>query len=319
MDQIQKSIKAQSSAKATERSPHDMSDETTLNNQQLVAKPQDPSTQTILDQSTVQPLKSLVPPQSAFSEAYDNLHEINPIVATMDLEEISGSEDGFDSDEEELSENEYGMNNVRDEISEDYIQEMEALIRKHAMTNLGTGPEPKEPPIVSSKAPTKPSLSIRNKPEKLTDSLGQKPKKGVKFAEELDIASESLDSAKPTDIGEVVIADAPPMADVIIERPMTVRSDPLVTEKKPKISKFKAAMLARSDASASSTTIESTPASLAGDLSFKDELHLYNQRMKKPEHQVDRKLYDDANMDSSVGKMSKFKAERRGIAQDLDR
>ncbi len=318
MDQIQKSIKAQSSARAAERPPHDMSDEAKLNNQQVVAKPRDPSTQTILNESTVQPLKPLVSPQSAFSEAYDNLHEINPIVATMDLEEISGSEDGLDSDGEDLSENEYGMNNTRDEISEEYIQEMETLIRKHAMTNLGTGPEPKEPPIVSPKAPTKPSLSIRNKPEKLTDSPGQKPKKGVKFAEELDIASEAPTSTKPTEIGEMVIADAPPMADVIIERPMAVRSDPLVTEKKPKMSKFKAAMLARSDASASSTMTESTPAGLPGDLSFKEELRLYNQRMKKPEQQLDRKLYEDGNMDSSAGNMSRFKAEKRGIPQDLE-
>jgi hypothetical protein len=318
MDQIQKSIKNQSQTKTVESPLQDMSKENTLESQQVMLKSEISLAPSILNESYGHSLKSLVSPQFSYSEAYENLKEINPIVATMDLEEIPGSEDEFDSDEEDLSENEYGMSNVHAEISDEYIQEMEAMIRKHAISNLGNGPTPKEMSIASSTTPAKPSLSLISKPQNSTEKSREKAKKVVKFAEELDVAP-ALTKPELTQTEDPVIADAPPMADMIVERPMTFKSDPPDTERKPKISKFKAAKPGRSDISPASTGIEAKRNDFPEELSFKDELRLYNQRMSEPEQQLDHKLFQDEDAESSsTGKISKFKAARRGISQDLD-
>lgn len=145
--------------------------------------------------------------------------QLGPVVATMDLEEGSELSDGDYSDDEELEEDENGagrhvighsmeeledtgfeMDDVRQELTPEYIQEMEALMRKYnEPVTANVGPRDVGFPLATSLDPPVPK--VNPSPEEPPSNGASKPaetkssgKKGVRFAEELDIASESPSS-----------------------------------------------------------------------------------------------------------------------------
>jgi hypothetical protein len=277
----------------------------------------------------------IVPPQSSqpfastgsYSEAYENMSEIKPIVATMDVEEYS-SED-HDSD---MSENEYGMNDPGYEISQDYVQQMEALIKKHTMSNAGkenvdseiktapTSAEIKVVPIPADikvaptpgKAKTMPKSSLAN--GKSNEKVKQKERRGVKFAEALDIAPKA---SNLTEMASTIESAQQPAAatlsDFVVERSPTHAAPPITTENQKPSSRFKAA---RQNHTTSSPAVKH----VSDELSFKEELTLYKKRMDEPEQRLDPGIFRDRESEVKnlppTAKMSKFKAARLGIRQD---
>jgi unconventional prefoldin RPB5 interactor 1 len=233
----------------------------------------------------------------------------------MDIEEFSDSEVDSEEDEDE-DENEYGMNNVNDEISEDYIREMEALMQKHMM-NIGNGdrqsPRVKKPVAESTHTPAKSALrTVDSEQIREPKKTQAKPKRGVKFADNLDIAPVETTDGSASKTSQPAKSEAPPMAEVIVERPKSTPSSSTVAEK-PKLSRFKAAKQASAPSPAS---VIKSPM-IDDELSFTEELQQYKQRMGRPQHEINRRLYEDPeDQPESNEKMSKFKAARLGISQD---
>ncbi|KAF2669876.1 hypothetical protein BT63DRAFT_454057 [Microthyrium microscopicum] len=265
-------------------------------------------------------------------ELHNQLQQIGPVVATMDLEEDEGdwSEDDYESSSEE--ENEYGMVNIRSQLDEDYVKEMEALIKKHKMSNAGRE-VPSEPVLEKKSALSKGKL-------KFDDTSENPNKKGVRFAESLDISSapEELIRNLPTK----PVANPPPagapLAIEIVERPLT---QPSVSEPKPstgRLSRFKASKMAKPKASlppeervAISTSqnkndLETIVQSQQTEPPTIDEFALYRERMLSLDPSLDRSIFqasmDDEDQAAMVSdkpqKISKFKAARLGLSDDED-
>ena len=158
------------------------------------------------------------------AEFLENANHLGPVVATMDLDDdIEFSDtDYLDEDEiddedeadrriigygaEDLKDTGWEMDEDREEFTQEYIKEMETLMRKYnepVMTNVGPRdvgfPLAKElnPPVSKSNPPLH-----QPKPVEATKSVDKPAKvhKGVRFAENLDIAADSSASTdKPVE------------------------------------------------------------------------------------------------------------------------
>lgn len=153
------------------------------------------------------------------AEFVENASQLGPVVATMDLENGSEFSDGDYLDDEELEEDDddvnrhvigysveeledtgFEMDDGHQELTPEYIQEMEALMRKYnqpVMANVG--PRDAGFPLATSLNPPVPKFDLPQEEHALdgaTKPAEQKPsrKKGVRFAQELDIASNSPSS-----------------------------------------------------------------------------------------------------------------------------
>ncbi|KZF26150.1 hypothetical protein L228DRAFT_235257 [Xylona heveae TC161] len=188
------------------------------------------------------------------------LNEVGSVVAELDLDE-SGSQfsDGDDYDEygeDEEDEDKYGRS-TRREISDDYRQEMlelEKQLNARMMQNAGPGGE--IPPDLRATG----AAQFHIKDEEVED-VSEKPKqkseegkKGVRFAEALDIAPPSKPVAKEPPAPVSVDKDAPPaIQDSIIERKAPATSAPGPAAPAPRrVSKFKSARQAADTSPASS-------------------------------------------------------------------
>jgi hypothetical protein len=264
--------------------------------------------------------QSLTDSIGSFSEAYANVSEINPIVATMDTDTYSSSSSEYESEDDDAEETENGYSHPLNGYSEDYVRQMEALIKKHSMSNAGGGFEPLangSVSLVGSTVDTKPiAKSILSK-MKLEEQDTLRKRKGVNFADVLDIAPEKptqpeQDSAPAESIREPVVV---PLADLVVERALSQSYSPLGVISKPKtLSQFRVKMHAEVEPVA----IEP----LSDEVSFKEELTLYKERMAGSEQRLDRNIFgvnhlngfkDDEKPEASGGKISRFKAAKLGL------
>ena len=280
-------------------------------------------------------------------ELHRHLQEYSPVVATLNVEgddDSSWSEGEYtDDDGYEIEENEYGMTNIRNELSDDYLKEMEELLKKHSPVIKNIGPSPEAIPegilkprtsMTAAQVATKSDPGIQPGEKGKTSKEANMPKKGVRFAEDLDV------SPAPPPREEIIpstVANQPtkpsqaPLSDLIVERNLGPK---LNSEGKPartKVSRFKAAKRdTANDTNAANPTAQKTTAQagVVGDVldrasasnkfSLNDEIDSYHQRMDTPERQIDRGLFtaseavDDDDMDEGP-RLSRFKASRLGL------
>jgi unconventional prefoldin RPB5 interactor 1 len=190
----------------------------------------------------------------------------------MDLEEGSELSDGDYLDDEELEEDEndtgrhvigynmeeledtgFEMDDVRQELTPEYIQEMEALVRKYNQpVTANVGPRDAGFPLATSldppvrKVKLSPEPPASNGASKLAETKSS-GKKGVRFAEELDIASESPPSTLEAPVQKQNIPVRPKehlssdaiMSDIVERAPAPMYTTENAGGKK-KVSRFKA-------------------------------------------------------------------------------
>jgi unconventional prefoldin RPB5 interactor 1 len=190
------------------------------------------------------------------------LSEVGQIVAELDLDnpvaEYSDEEydeDDYDEDEEE-DEDEYGRS-TKPAVSEDYRKQMAELEKKlnaRMLENVGPRPETDE---LEEQAEAVRTLKVQKDDEfdaalagaKSTDSQAGSKKKGVRFADDVDI-SEAPQPAQPTQAKPAAAPpsakSAPTMSDVVVERQAGPAQPPQPpTAPKPgKVSRFKSARAA---------------------------------------------------------------------------
>jgi len=213
------------------------------------------------------------------------------------------------------------MTSIADEITEDYVRHMESLMKKHGLDRPEKDLDLK--PIVNG---------IK---QNSTNVKSASNNKGVRFAEELDIANVSSQSnLKQKDASVVKIEPEPsPISAIIVEKPSQtvnpvaksniISSDIIErasvqrpysehVEQPKKVSRFKAARQAKSQPSQVTTAASTT------ELGLKNEFSLYRDRMRAPLHEIDRSLYKEADGEAEPvytlekPKMSRFKADRLG-------
>lgn len=191
------------------------------------------------------------------------IDEVGAIVAELEMDEegseFSLDEDDdytFDSDDEE-DEDEFGRSHTV--LSEDYHQQMrelEAKLNARGMYNIGKNTEslPEEmrqeienPPVVQE--PQSNDVGPSDK--------GQKPKKRVAFAENLDIApaAEPAPAAAEKRTLPSKQPDVTVLSDAIVERTERApESQPAVSDAPKKVSRFKSARAAATPSDAATLT-----------------------------------------------------------------
>ncbi|MCJ1377346.1 hypothetical protein MMC17_000441 [Xylographa soralifera] len=176
-----------------------------------------------------------------------SVNEVGAIVAEMDLEESDSMTDySEDTDEEygseaDEEEDQYGRT-TRRVISDDYRRQMLELERKlNAKVLENVGPNPEIPALENVSCGT---VSVEVNPQEETSSSMKpnkpKPKKGVRFAESLDISEVSprtVSSRPPTDMSSA----STPIADLVVERAPSNTAKPSTKAPKKRQSKFKIA------------------------------------------------------------------------------
>jgi unconventional prefoldin RPB5 interactor 1 len=281
-----------------------------------------------------------------------NLNDLGPVVAELDLEEEEDEEEwSEDDDDDAFEENEYGMNNIRDQMEEEYIREMEALAKKHGMKNIGPNPTVLQeyvPKSVLSKPKSGTLTTTENQIPipSLTRDEDSKPKKakGVRFAENLDISPQPTNTTVRS--SSTIEKDAPfkdipaPLGDVVEKPFVTTSSIPAIENPTKRVSRFKSAKMATTGASTASPGVKggrnlphgnASPNPIKtdknvgdGDASMKEEFGLYSKRIETPEHQIDKSIFqipsgdddDDSAVYESSKKVSRFKAARLGLLND---
>jgi Domain of unknown function (DUF3835) len=247
-----------------------------------------------------------------------NLRDIGPVVATLNLEDSDdeqwSSEEESGEDEDDAEENGYGMTSIQHEISEDYISQMEDLMKKHAIGQERAKPSPKS--ILNS---TKEQSN-----EKASSSSNSK---GVRFAESLDIASLSPPSFNAVTQGEsepTTFSKLNPVSDIVVERKPLQKSEGQPPVKK--VSRFKATRQSQARSSDDIKSIDDLKddledQNLTHDM-MKNEFALYKGRMNNTSQQMDRRLFKEVDQGENVIidegnlKISKFKAARLGYVDD---
>lgn len=212
-----------------------------------------------------------------------SMNEVGAVVAEIDLEEGDFSDDDefdeyddeFDDSEEEEEENEYGM--TRPIISEEYAQkmaELETKLNASMIENLGPNPDDDEIKEQLAKDAhrlvvkkdsdhdtimnTKVGETLEKEPEKAKDGS----KKGVRFADQLDISSASKTSEEVT-----TPAPEPTVSETIVERSAATKEPSSKASSKPKrVSRFKSD---RSSSSKEEAASSSNPPSERFQSSFK--------------------------------------------------
>ncbi|MCJ1431840.1 hypothetical protein MMC27_001195 [Xylographa pallens] len=185
-----------------------------------------------------------------------SMNEVGAIVAEMDLEESDSMTDyseeadeepGSETDEEE---DQYGRT-TRRVISDDYRRQMLELERKlNAQMLENVGPNPAFPTFED--VGHRPTSAETNPQQEL--SSGKEPnkpraKKGVRFAESLDISE-----APPRTASSQPLTTAPsaltPIANLIVERAPSNTAKPRTTSSKQRQSKFKTAQESKTPSTA---------------------------------------------------------------------
>jgi len=177
-----------------------------------------------------------------------NLDEVGAIVAEMDLEDTDSSENysedpdddyGSATDEEE---DQFGRTTKR-VVGDDYRQHMMELERKlnaKMLVNVGPNPDVPNAPSMDHKE-AKMDEPINEKSSTTTNAQNEqmKGKKGVRFADEVDVAE--IPQLAPTSDERVVVLDDVnrPFSDTIVERADLPRAPNAVANTPKKVSKFK--------------------------------------------------------------------------------
>lgn len=196
------------------------------------------------------------------AEVFENASTLGPIVATMDIEEESDfSEDddeNYDEDEhrfvigrsrEELEGTEWEMDNIRDNLTPEYIAEMEALVKKYNQPVMGNlGPQDVGFALGTSLNEPVPKASSTLRPhspsqENEHGGKSKSARKGVRFAEELDIASEPTNKVEKTveQPALPIRAKQATISDVVERAPVSISSNTVESGGKKRTSRFKTA------------------------------------------------------------------------------
>jgi unconventional prefoldin RPB5 interactor 1 len=196
-------------------------------------------------------------------EALQNMANIGPIVASMDLIGAGLDDSDFDnaneeSDKESLDEDEIGMTNIGAQITDDYKAEMEALMKKHEAAFKSDGPLLDK---LAFKIPSHgPEVAVRvngvhGRPRvQQPDDLNFKSAntKGVRFADDLDVSVAPIPTHLPTppslkpkvaskSIGK---STQTPFSESVIERTSKAAEPVTKASSSNRVSKFKAGLKA---------------------------------------------------------------------------
>ena len=199
------------------------------------------------------------------AEVFDNASTLGSVVATMDIEEDSDISDDEDHDEDEFGEDEHRfvigrsreelegteweMDNIRENLTPEYIAEMEALMKKYNQPVIGNlGPQDVGFPLGTSlnepiPRASSPTQSPSPRQENEHDDKKTAARKGVRFAKELDIASEPSYEVEKT-VEQPALPIRPKQATIsdVVERvPVPIPSNSVEPGDKKRTSRFKAA------------------------------------------------------------------------------
>ena len=182
------------------------------------------------------------------------LSEVGQVVAELDLDHPTAEYSDFDDDDyddydedEDEEEDEHGRS-TRPVVTDDYRQQMLELERKlNARMLENVGPRSDDDDAVEQAESVR--LLKVQKDDKFDETISaanpktassQSGKKGVRFAEDLDIA----EAPQPVRAPEPTLAPskpAPTMSDVVVERPTQSFQPPTAPSKPGKVSRFKSA------------------------------------------------------------------------------
>ncbi|MCJ1281909.1 hypothetical protein MMC26_001232 [Xylographa opegraphella] len=174
-----------------------------------------------------------------------SMNEVGAIVAEMDLEESDSMTDYSEEADEELGsetdeeEDQYGRT-IRRVISDDYRKQMLELERKlNAQMLENVGPNPDIPTLQDfSRGNESVEANSEQQLSSGTEPNTTKPKKGVRFAESLDISEGPPQIANSQTLKNTSSASTP-IADLIIERTPSDTAEASTTIPKKRQSKFK--------------------------------------------------------------------------------
>ena len=175
-----------------------------------------------------------------------SMNEVGAIVAEMNIDDsgsyTSGSDDGEDdqySSSVDEDEDQYGRT-TRPVITEEYRKQMQELERKlNARIIENVGPNPDIPLSGSHSDDSSPRPDLEQ--EDTSRNMKAARKKGVRFAEELDVSKEtSATSTKlQTDVRNT--PNSRPISETVVERSANSIETSENVPKKQKLSKFKSA------------------------------------------------------------------------------
>lgn len=185
------------------------------------------------------------------------LSEVGQIVAELDLDDPVAqysddeTDDGFDDDyatEDEEDEDQYGRS-ARPVLTEEYRKQMLELEKKlNARMLENVGPRSDLHPLAEHADDVR-TLRVQ-KDDEFDESLATaKPKpaepvttkKGVRFADDVDISEPPRRVQAPAEAPPPVTKSMPTISDTIVERPVTVPQEPSMPTKPGKVSRFKSA------------------------------------------------------------------------------
>jgi unconventional prefoldin RPB5 interactor 1 len=176
------------------------------------------------------------------------LSEVGQIVAELDLDNPTAeySEDEDDETEDEEFEDQYGRS-TKPVVTDEYRKQMLELENKlNARMMENVGPEQSSESLAEHVDDIR-TLRIR-KDEQFDESLDaakaeptktEAKKKGVRFADALDVSEAPQPVHQPTTLAETRTKAAPTISDTIVERPVTDSSAAAAPSKSAKVSRFK--------------------------------------------------------------------------------
>lgn len=181
------------------------------------------------------------------------LSEVGQVVAELDLDHPTAEYSDFDDDDdydededEEDEEDQYGRS-TKPGVSDDYRQQMLDLEKKlnaRMLENVGPRPDDDD---TAEQAESVRLLKVQ-KDDKFDESISaskpkttsQSGKKGVRFADDLDIAEPPQPVRAPEPMPPPS-KPAPTIADTVVERPAQPFTPPTAPSKPGKVSRFKSA------------------------------------------------------------------------------
>lgn len=198
------------------------------------------------------------------------LSEVGSVVAEIDLD---GRDDDYsDEDLDEDFDEDYDSNmsefedehgrSLRPQLTEDYRKQMQELEQKlNARMLENVGPRPDAHPLAEYSDDVR-TLKVQ-KDDQFDESVPKKssaddvaPRKGVRFADALDISSDPQEAEVP-DAQPASTPPAPTIADTIVERTGPTPPSPAMETSKPaKVSRFKSS---RTQAGSSAVNILPSP------------------------------------------------------------
>jgi unconventional prefoldin RPB5 interactor 1 len=176
------------------------------------------------------------------------LSEVGQIVAELNLDNPTAeySDDEGDETEDEEYEDEYGRS-LKPVVTEEYrkqMLELENKLNDRMMENVGPQHDGES---LAEHADDVRTLRIRKDEDfdhsldatKIESNKAEAKKKGVRFADALDVSEAPQPVPQPTVLAETRTQAAPTMSDTIVERPMTGSSATATPSQPAKVSRFK--------------------------------------------------------------------------------